>query len=44
MHHICQDGKSSKTTFEKLSKSNLGGLMFTPVKANVEARCKAGPG
>jgi hypothetical protein len=44
MHHTCQDGKSSKTISGKLLKSNLDGLMSTPVKINAEAKCKDGPG
>jgi hypothetical protein len=39
-----QDGKSSRTTFGKSSKSSQVGWMYILVKANVVVKCKAGPG
>jgi hypothetical protein len=38
-----QDGKSSRTTFGKSSKSSRVGWMSTLVKANGAVKCKAGP-
>jgi hypothetical protein len=44
VHHTCQGGKSSKTTFETSSKENLVGLESAPVKVNAEAKYRAGLG
>jgi hypothetical protein len=44
MLRTCRDGKSSKTISEKLSKSNLGGWMSTPVRLLAQGKCRDGLG